>query len=117
MWTGRTWPTGLRVSNLTLQQGDNYRDMSTIANRVQVSSCFDSSVVYDGKSDKEKSWNVGVFYHYFFFHLLGVATIMLDAGANNAPIVTVKQIRYSARWANGSALKSLKFAENKWTAV
>lgn len=46
-----------------------------------------------------------------------VTTIMLDAGANNAPIVSAKQIRYSARWANGSALKSLKFAENKWTAV
>lgn len=73
--------------------------------------------VYDGKCDQEKSWSVDVFYHYFFFHLLGVTTIMLDAGANNAPIVIAKQIRYNARWANGSALKSLKFAEKKWTAV
>ena len=92
--------------------------MSTIANRGQVSSCFDSSVAFMTGNATKKSLGVLMFFiTIFFFHLLGVTTIMLDAGANNAPIVSAKQIRYNARWANGSVLKSLKFAENKWTAV
>lgn len=70
-----------------------------------------------GNATKKSLGVLMFFITIFFFHLLGVTTIMLDAGANNAPIVSAKQIRYNARWANGSALKSLKFAENKWTAV